>query len=617
MKKLKFLWQYMEGNRALYVMSIVAVAFAIFLRNVWPLVLRVTIDSIIGGKPIETSGWLQPAVIKLFNLMGDRSTLVQSLWMCSLVLVVLTISRGIFLFFKGKLSAQASEAIARNIRDKVYDHLQHLPFDYHVKAKTGDLVQRCTSDVNTIRAFLAVQFVEIGRAIFMIGFALSFMLPMSGKMTLVSMIMVPFLFLFSYLFFKKVRVLFKASDEAEGHLSAVLQENLTGVRVVRAFGRQSFEIDKFEKSNMEYRKTTFKLINLLAVYWGASDFLALLQIAAVTVLGTYWAATGEISLGTMLAFGTYVGMLLWPVRQMGRVLTDLGKTMVSIERIQEILDVPIEEFDTRATAAGIKGELEFTNVSFEYESGKPILKDISFKAKAGETIAILGATGSGKSTLVNLLPRLYDYQMGSIKIDGKELKEYDKKAIRCEVGIVLQEPFLFSKSLKENIGIAQSNFSDDQVYDAARVASVHDVIEGFDKGYETSVGERGVTLSGGQKQRVAIARTIINDCPILIFDDSLSAVDTETDAAIRAELKKRNHKATTFIISHRVTTLAEADLILVLEEGLISQRGTHDDLIAEDGLYQRIWALQNSLEKEFEIDTKTYENKSRADQKIS
>jgi ATP-binding cassette subfamily B protein len=516
----------------------------------------------------------------------------------------------LFLFYKGKWSALASEKIAKNIRDTLYNHLQHLPFEYHVKAKTGDIIQRCTSDVETIRRFIAVQFVEVGRAFFMITIALAFMIPMSKKMTLVSMCLVPLIFSFAYIFFRKVKSAFQESDEAEGRLSAVLQENLTGVRVVRAFSRQAFEIDKFDEKNTEYRDKTYRLIWLLAVYWSSSDLVCLIQIGAVIILGTYWAAIGEISLGTLLAFSSYVGMLLWPVRQLGRVLTDMGKTMVSVERINEILQEETENLGSSERVSEIKGDIRFSNVTFSYEKQKPILQNVSFEVKEGQTIAILGPTGSGKTTLVHLLGRLYDYESGSITINGKELKEMDKMAVRKAVGLMLQETFLFSKTIHHNIGLAKERYEVSEVEEAAKIACVHDVIETFEKGYETAVGERGVTLSGGQKQRVAIARMLMNEYPILIFDDSLSAVDTETDMHIRRALKERNKNATTFIISHRLNTLAEADVILVLEHGKVTQFGTHTELLMQEGLYKRIWAIQSDLQDEIaeSCDFKEFEN---------
>jgi ATP-binding cassette subfamily B protein len=598
MNKLNMLWNFMKGNRLLYVVSITAVGAAIFLRFAWPMVLRITIDSIIGNEAIVANGWMQKLIVKLIDFLGNKSVLEKSLWMCSLILVILTLSRGLFLFFKGKWAAQASEAIARNIRNKLYNHLQYLPYEYHVKSKTGDLIQRCTSDVETIRRFLAVQLVEVGRALFMLIFALSFMLPMSMKMTMISLSFVPFIFSFAIIFFIKVKKAFKASDESEGRLSNVLQENLSGVRVVRAFARQDYEIEKFDTHNREYRDLTYRLIKLLAWYWSTSDFMSLCQIIGVTILGTYWAARGTISLGTFLAFSSYVGMLLWPIRQMGRVLTDMGKALVSVERIKEILDEKTENLDEGQDLVDLKGDIEFRNVSFWYEKGHPVLQNVSFKVSEGQTVAILGRTGSGKSSLIQLLPRLYDYQEGQILIGQKEIRTISKRSLRKNIGIVLQEPFLFSKTLKDNIGLAKEDYEEANIYKAAQIASVHDVIKSFDDGYETAVGEKGVTLSGGQKQRVAIVRAIINNCSIMIFDDSLSAVDTETDSAIRQQLKRLHQKATTFIISHRLTTLAEADMILVLDNGRLVQQGTHSELINQQGLYKRIWAIQNSLEED-------------------
>lgn len=601
MDSIKLLMKSMKGNRLLYVGAILSVALATAFTLAGPLVISFTIDSVIGDKPMDVPNW----VLSIIDSLGGKNTLAQNLWICSLALIILTIGRGLFTYLRGKWSAVASESIAKNLREKVYDHLQHLSYEYHVKAETGDLIQRCTSDIETIRRFLAVQFVEIGYAVFMITFVLSILLSLSVKLTLIAMLVVPVIFVAAIVFFIKMRDAFQKSDEAEGRLSNVLQENLTGIRVVRAFARQQYEIDKFDEKNVEFRGLTYRLIKLLAWYWALSDLACLLQIGAVLIFGSYWAAAGEISLGTLVVFTTYEGMLLWPIRQMGRILADFGKMIVSLKRVGEILDEPLEVTDKNQLKPEIKGNIEFKDVCFEYEKERPILKNVSFKVKQGQTVAILGPTGSGKSTLIHLLGRLYDYQSGSIKIDGIELKEIDKKWIRKNVGIILQEPFLYSKNIKDNIKIARKEASDSEVYEAAKIASIHDVILDFEKGYDTLVGERGVTLSGGQKQRVAIARTIINDYPVLVFDDSLSAVDTETDANIRKALKTRKEKTTTFIISHRISTLSEADIILVLDGGELVQSGTHEELIGQQGLYRRIWEIQNALEEELLIETKT------------
>lgn len=584
----------MRGNRLLYFGSIIFVGLATLLSLVSPLIMRFTLDNVIYGRSMELPAFLDRIVVGLGGIDGLR----RNLWICGLALLAITIVNGVFQFVKGRWSAAASESIAKQLRDDLYDHIQRLPYDSHVKAETGDLIQRCTSDVETVRRFLSVQLVELGRAIIMLVAAIFIMIKIDKQMTLASVLVVPIIFTFAFVFFIKVQKAFLKADESEGRLSNILQENLTGVRVVRAFGRQVYEDEKFDQQNIEYRDLVNKLIRLLAMYWSLSDGLALFQIALVVVLGVYRASSGQITFGDMNVFVSYVSMLLWPIRQMGRILTDMGKTLVSVGRIQEILERPVESQDEDSVEAPINGDIVFENVDFEYEKGKPILKNLSFRVKQGQTVAILGPTGSGKSSLVHLLQRLYDYTGGSITIGGVELKKIDKKWLRRQVGLVLQEPFLYSKTIKENIRIARPSASDEEVYQASRIASVHDVISEFEKGYDTPVGEKGVTLSGGQKQRVAIARTIINDCSILIFDDSLSAVDTETDAAIRRELNKRSKEISTFIISHRVTTLAEADLILVLDEGRLIQSGSHQDLSQQPGLYQRIWSIQNSMEEE-------------------
>ena len=594
MQNARLLWNYMKGNRLLYLGAIVSVGFATIFTVINPLVLKVTIDSLIGDKPLAGSGW----ELKIIDVMGGRDFLAQRLWIVGLLLIVLTLGRGLFLFLRGKWSAEAAEMIAKNMREKLYGHLQHLYYNYYVTANTGDIIQRCTSDLDTIRRFLAIQFVEIGRSVFMLSLVAYVMFSLHVKMALVAMAVIPIIFAFGLIFFLKVKKAFRFSDEAEGRLSTVLQENLTGVRVVKAFARQSHEMEKFEQKNREYRDLTYRLIKLLAGYWSLSDFLCLLQIAVVLFLGVYWTVQGSLTLGTLFVFITYEGFLLWPVRQMGRILSDMGQSFVAVERIEEILQQPSEQPDPSQFRPEIKGNISFRNVNFQYEDGTEVLKDITFTIKAGQTIAILGATGSGKSSLVHLLARLYDYQRGSITIDGNEVRSINKKWLRKHIGLVLQEPFLFAKTISDNISLARRESEEREIYAAASDAAIHNVILDFDQGYDTLVGERGVSLSGGQKQRVAIARTLIRECPILIFDDSLSAVDTETDAAIRRALAQRGNQATTIIISHRAATLAHADLILVLEEGRLVEQGTHQELLHKSGIYSRVWAIQNSLEDE-------------------
>lgn len=595
-KAMKLLNSFMAGQKLRYLFSVLSIGLAALLGLTSPLVLRVYLDCVIGDKPIsEVSEFIEP----YFEMMGGKNVLVQSLWLAGVIILLISVANGLFLYAKGKLSAEASESVAKKIKEKLYDHIQNLPYNYHVKAESGDLIQRCTSDVETIRKFLSFQLVEIGRALFMVALVVPIMLSLSIKMTMISMVVIPFIFFFSYIFFIKIQNVFQTSDEAEGKLSNVLQENLSGVRVVRAFAKEKFEIEKFEDVNQDFRDKTYKLIRLLAWYWSLSDLMCLLQIGAVTIAGAYFSVTGQLTLGTFVVFNTYVGMLLWPIRQMGRILTDLGKTIVSLSRINEVLKEKTETMQEDFEQNEIRGEIEFKNVSFAYEEGKDVLKNINFKIKSGQTLAILGQTGSGKSSLVHLLLRLYEIGKGQILIDGKPIQAISKENLRRKISIVLQEPFLFSRTIKENISLARKSAEEAEIFEAARTASVHNVITEFEKGYETEVGEKGVTLSGGQKQRVAIARSIIRNAPVLVFDDSLSAVDTETDALIRERLSRKNSDATNIIISHRVATVSSADLIMVLHHGEVAELGTHDELMNIEGFYKRLWSIQNELEEEF------------------
>ena len=601
-RKLRLTGTLMRDNKWYFLAALICTVFTVIIEFITPILLAETLDYYLQGKPSRMPGFINAWV----NGLGGREFMARNLWIVGLALVGLNILSGVFSFSKGRSQAVAGENVSLYLREKLYGHIQRLPFSYHVKAETGDLVQRCTSDVETVRRFLAGQLMQVVNAVMMIGFALFYLLRENVKITLISMILVPVLFLFAWLFFKWVIKSFRLADESEGKMSAVLQENLTGVRVVRAFGRQEYEVEKFEAANSDLKKKNFKICNLLAVYWATSDALSMIQSMLTLLTCVFFAIRGEITVGTLTIFTSYIWKLLWPIRQLGRILSDAGKSSVAMERIDEILRQPEEPAEPDAIKPSLKGDIVFDHVTFAYADGRDVLKDMSFTIPQGKTVAILGATGSGKSSVVHLIQRLFEPKKGEIRIGGTPICKIDRYYLRSRVGLVLQEPFLYSRTLKENVAIAVPNATDEAIDQAVQDAAAKAFILESDKGFETLVGERGVTLSGGQKQRVAIARTLMKDNDILIFDDSLSAVDTETDAQIRTALKRRSKDTTTIIISHRIVTLSQADLILVMEDGRVTEQGTHDQLIHSGGLYSKIFNIQTALEEEFKEENTGY-----------
>lgn len=484
------------------------------------------------------------------------------------------------------------------LRNRLFGHIQRLPYQWHVSIQTGDIIQRCTSDVEMLRNFLSGQLVEMFRTIVLVAVAISWMFTMSNFLTWISIAFIPVVLIYSGVFFNLISRRFRTADEAEGALSATVQENFTGVRVVRAFGREAYEVENFDQKNNHFATLWVKLGKLLGPYWGIGDFVTALQILVIILLGAREAVEGRLTLGEFTVFVSYNSMMAWPIRNLGRILGDMSKMSVSIDRLREILNAEEEEEDPNGLTPDMHGDIVFDHVSFGYEGTPELLHDISFRLPAGKTLGILGGTGSGKSTLTYLLSRLYDIEpgKGKITIGGVDVREMKLSHVRRNIGLVLQEPFLFSKTIQENIAAAHPERPMEEIRNAARIAAVDDAIQEFPDGYDTVVGERGVTLSGGQKQRVAIARMLMEQTPIKVFDDSLSAVDAETDAKIRAAMKTGMADSTVVLISHRITTIQHADCIIVLDDGRIAQQGTHEELCAKDGIYRRIWQIQNSVD---------------------
>lgn len=587
MNKLKFLWQYAKPyeKQAFYMFINVAI-YAFFILAA-PLIISYMQDHIISGVPFENE-----MIQRMVDAIGGIAFLQEHLWIGSVLIVICYIMIGIAIYQRSMESGRLSESFALHVRNHMYDHLQKLSFDYHKQKDSGDLIQRSTSDIETIRRFLAGQLAEMMYAILIVGIAMMILLSMNVKLALYSVSLMPFVMMAAYVFFRKAKKIFLDCDIAESKMTTVLQENLNAMRVVKAFHQEQTEIDKFERYNEEYRKKYFDLMHALGIFWSGTDVLCLLQILLMIVIGVFMALQHQITAGTFFVFLMYESMIIWPMRQLGRILADMGKVSVSIGRIQEVLKEPCEDLES-GLSPEIQGDIMFDHVSFRYEDGDhEVLKDLSFHIPKGSKVAIMGPTGSGKSSLVHLLTGIYDYQSGSIKIDGVELKEIRKAWLRKHVQIVLQEPFLFSKTIYENIHLANMGTNREDIEQVAHMASIHDTIMEFDQGYETAVGEKGVTLSGGQKQRVAIARTLLSHSPIIIFDDSLSALDTKTDRMIQEALDQLDESLTMLMITHRVSSAKKADMIIVLQDGHVAQMGTHEELMKEEGLYHRIYEIQ-------------------------
>lgn len=580
--KVKSFWRLMNGYKFIYFIAIVSVGFAALARTALYFVLGKYVDEYL---PSENLTQMLPFIV--LTLMG------------------LALLQALFSYIGGRLAAQTSEGIARSLRNYLYDHLQRLTFSYHDRMQTGELLSRSTSDVDAVRKMFAEQFIGIGRItlLFLVNFAALLMLDV--WLAIISVIVIPFILIVSMYFFVKVGKAYEVFQEQEAKLSNQLQENLTGVRVVKAFARQAFEIDAFDARNKEKYNSGRRLTTMHAIYWPSTDLLCGIQMVAGFYIAGVMALNGTITVGMYIAYVGFVVQIIWPIRNLGRLISDTSTGLVSFDRIKHLIKVDKEPVTVGSVRPEqIRGDVAFEKVTFHYEGEEEdVLHNITFTVKAGQKIALMGGTGSGKTSIVNLLPRFYEYTGGLITLDGVDLKQYPREYLRERIGIVMQEPFLFSTTIRENItyGVTR-DVSDEEVFEAARWAAVHDVIMSFPDGYDTMVGERGVTLSGGQKQRITLARTFLRAPNLLILDDATSAVDTETEETIRAALQKLMNGRTTFLIAHRVQSVMDADLILMMDHGRIVQSGTHKELLNQPGMYRRVYDLQSRIEAELEAE---------------
>ena len=590
-EKRSLLWQFLKGAKRYFFVTVLAAGVTSLADMLQPQIIRAAVDCALGGK----EGNFPAFVMNVVNSIGGFEYLGQHLWIMASAILVIAVIQVISQYTFRVYNTKASETLVKSMRDQLFSHIARLPFSWHMKNRTGDIIQRCTSDIDTTKNFLSEQLTSVFKIVMLLILSIFFMVSMHGTLTLIALIPMPLIIGYSIHFHHRIHEGFTDCDENEGKLSAMAQENLTGVRVVRAFGQERSEMDKFTKQNDYYTSLWVKMAKIMSRFWSVSDIISGIQVMLVVVFGAWFCIHGSLTEGEYIAFISYNSMLVWPIRTLGRMISEMSKAGVSIDRVAYIMHSPLETDEPDATDAPMDGDICFEHVSFAYENTPELLHDINFTMKAGTTLGILGGTGSGKSTLMLLLDKLYllDENGGRITIGGTDIRKIRTEHLRRNIGMVLQEPFLFSRTIAENIGITSPEVDMDAIRAAARAASLDETITSFAQGYETMVGERGVTLSGGQKQRAAIARMLTQETPIMIFDDSLSAVDTQTDAKIRQAISEKFGKASVILISHRITTLSAADKIIVLDRGRIVEEGTHDELKQNGGIYQKIYETQS------------------------
>lgn len=572
----------------MFMLVIVTSIFVTLLNTIVPKIVGFTIDSVLGQQPPSATF---AAVIDIF---GGLDRIKRDIWIVAVAVIVIALVTFIFHYLRHFLTVRANEIFVKRVRDECFTHLQRLPLSWHGEHRTGDIIQRCTSDVDTISNFVTNQLLGLFRIVLLLVLSVVFMFTINVRLAAIAVSFIPVIVGYSVVYYFYIFKRVKTCDEQEGVLSAIAQENLTGVRVVRAFGKERFEQTKFDKQNKYYTNLWVNVERTMAIFWTSSDLILALQLLVIVTVGTVYCVHGQLTAGSLVAFISYNMMMQGPVRMLGRIISNLSKAGVSLTRIAEIMNAEEEQY---GEYEAVSGDIVFDNVSFEYEQGKRVLEGISFSVKEGSTVGIIGSTGSGKSTVAYLLDRLYDPTEGTITVGGKSITEIPRAAIRKNMGLILQESYIYSRSISENIGGAVDGATLDDIRSVAKTACIDDNIMSFASGYDTIVGERGVTLSGGQRQRVAIARTLLRRTPYVIFDDSLSAVDSETDASIRKNLETVKG-ATTFIVSHRINTVKNADQIIVFDGGRVAEIGTNDELLEKGGLYSKIYELQMALPDE-------------------
>lgn len=613
MKSLTKLFEILDRWKYFYLTSGIFLIISIIIRMLEPRVLQIAVDKVIvfflsnGTEKVTADDFITRMLYSFLPEMKPDNLHIV-LVSLGILFLVISLSRAAFMFTASAISASSTEKAVKKLKDKLFTHIQHLPLEYFSRTPTGELVQRCTGDVETIRKFSSIQVVEIVRmtAVFFGSFFM--MLSINLTYALIAITSLPIVSIGSMYFFRKESKVWTEHEKRQDGLTSIVQENLSGIRVVKAFAKEVYEIDKFTRQNREARDWGIKLANLHRIFWPSSDFIVHLQITISVFVGGYFALTGVISAGEYIAFYSYAMMVTWPMRRVPQLVSEMGMTSVAIQRVYSILNYPEENYSgSYNDYKKLKGEILFENVSFKYDKNSKdnVLNNISFSVKQGEKIALLGPTGCGKSTIISLLMRFYEPDSGTIRIDGRNISEYSKEYLRSRFGVVLQRPFLFSTTIKDNIAYVKPDTHIEEVIESAKIANIHGIIEeAFPDSYDTVVGEKGVTLSGGQKQRVTLARTLLKNPDILVLDDSTSSVDSETEYAIQRALRRILKGKTTFIIAHRITSIQDCDRIIVLDKGTVEESGTHEELIMNHGFYRKIFDIQVSIEDEIDSELK-------------
>ena len=583
------LWALTAGFRGPFGLAAWALLLASGALLLVPLLGTFAIDVALAGN--LTPG--TPVLRALAEGFAEQALLAY-LMLSAGAIVLVTALAGLFHFLRGRWTALASEGLIRRLRLALHDQLEHLPAPWHDGMDTGDLVQRCSSDVETLRVFFSNDVLEIARAIALLLALLPLMFWRNPTLAALSLLLMPLVFTFAVLFFRRVKQVFTVTDEAEAAMTAALQENLTGIRVVRAFSRQPEERLRFAGFNATFRDHNRRLIDLMGVYWAISDLLCLSQLGIVLFAGAYQLQAGTLSVGELFAFLTWEGMVIFPLRQFGRILTDAGKASVALTRLRAILEAAPETEGQAEKAPRAPLALRLDGLTFTYPgAAAPALQDLALSLAPGETLAILGAPGAGKSTLLRLLLRYYEAPAGAIALGLspealRPLEHWPLGALRSALAIVAQDPFLYGRSLEENLRVGAPNASEAALWIALEDAALADTVRALPAGLATALGERGVTLSGGQRQRLAIARALLRRPALLLLDDALSAVDVGTEAHILSALQKRKGESTVILTAHRLSTVRHADRIALLEDGQLVALGDHGTLLRTCAPYRAL-----------------------------